>query len=431
MIKKYLISQSLLLLISLSALIGGVVIASALTQDHNLGSAHHPLAIIATYLMIFLENLAAVAAVVGGICVSLFFFIIWKKRQKVILDQAKAEDENNSDSVASGFFQHSGIVLGITVGLLLLIQVGSIGLETLESVFEQRQSDQQFLNDHPEGSFVLYHANGNKELEGFYDENGLMQGELIGWWPNGKKQFFTTITDGTEKPYKEENLDLKRLEVLINFNGTFNSPTSIWYDNGQIKYKGYYTNEHPRLYPSGKYQYWWPDRTLKYERQYNPNGSAHWQYWYENGQLEFDIQFSNTDDINATTEMNILGTRENGLGSWSEGVYNDEGRRTALINKSPTTVIGHRHGTWTRWYPDGQMRSQTIWRHGAPDGVHTNWYSDGKISVQTSYANGQLDGLMTHWYANGQKRYEILYRNGTKEGQPSLWNEDCQKREVN
>ncbi|NNJ72203.1 MAG: hypothetical protein HKP09_03370, partial [Enterobacterales bacterium] len=333
----------MLLLISLSALIGGVVVASALTQDHNLGSAHHPLAIIAIYLMNILENLAAFAAVIGGICLSLLFFIIWLKRQKVVL--ALAKDENNSDSVASAFFQQSGIVLGIAMGLLLLTPLWNIGIETLESVFEQRQADQQFLNDHPEGSFVLYHPNGNKELEGFYDENGLMQGALIGWWPNGKKQFSTTITNGTEKPYNEENLGLKRLEVLINFNGTFNSPTSIWYENGQIKSKGYYTNEYPRLYPSGKYQYWWPDGTLKYERQYNPDGSAQWQYWYENGQLEFDIQFSNTDDINATTKMGTLGTRENGLGSWSEGVYNDEGRRTALINKSSTIVIGHRHGT--------------------------------------------------------------------------------------
>jgi len=73
---------------------------------------------------------------------------------------------------------------------------------------------------------------------------------------------------------------------------------------------------------------------------------------------------------------------------------------------------------------NAQLRQHegVLYYQGMPfTGITQRFYTDGKLERQTIYRNGKEDGIMQGWYANGTKAEERLFVDGRKEGVHKGW----------
>ena len=106
--------------------------------------------------------------------------------------------------------------------------------------------------------FTKYHPNGQKEYEGYYEDQEPV-GDHAGWYENGNKQHETIALSETS--------DL----------------STEWYQNRQIKFKGVRTH----YFETGLWTYWYENGNKKSEGCFEGEDGCvgKWRYWHSNGQL--------------------------------------------------------------------------------------------------------------------------------------------------
>ena len=96
------------------------------------------------------------------------------------------------------------------------------------------------------------------------------------------------------------------------------------------------------------------------------------------------------------------------------------------------TTVGKdvKHGRWTAWHPNGQMRVRGTYEHDLPEGQFTWWHPNGQEAATGNYKNGQAHGVWVWWHKNGQKSANGQYTDGVMSGSWSHWEENgrlCRK----
>jgi len=87
-------------------------------------------------------------------------------------------------------------------------------------------------------------------------------------------------------------------------------------------------------------------------------------------------------------------------------------------------VNGVRHGRRIAWHNNGQPWSEGAYDNGRPTGTWTAWNEDGSIERQWHYdENGAYHGMFTLWYDNGGKKMEIEFVHGLRQGFETSWDE--------
>jgi len=68
-----------------------------------------------------------------------------------------------------------------------------------------------------------------------------------------------------------------------------------------------------------------------------------------------------------------------------------------------------KHGEWTAWYANGQMKFSGEYQFDKPHGEFNWWHENGQRSLQATYQNGRKAGAWTWWHPNGQKAIQGAY----------------------
>lgn len=79
------------------------------------------------------------------------------------------------------------------------------------------------------------------------------------------------------------------------------------------------------------------------------------------------------------------------------------------------------HGTYTRWFDNGQKEYEATFVHGKPYGVARRWHRNGKIWIEEHYQHGKRHGTRCTWDESGQKRKEEHYEMGQPCGTWTVW----------
>ncbi len=101
------------------------------------------------------------------------------------------------------------------------------------------------------------------------------------------------------------------------------------------------------------------------------------------------------------------------------GVLRDEGR---------VDLQGRASGTWTYWYPVGEIRERGSLRGGRREGLWTQWYargqkhSEGRRRWNDEQQASPREGPWTFWYSNGQLRGVGSFEAGRPLGEWTWWN---------
>lgn len=95
---------------------------------------------------------------------------------------------------------------------------------------------------------------------------------------------------------------------------------------------------------------------------------------------------------------------------------------TGKLRYKGTVYCGKKTGTWTYWYPNGQIENQfTLDSISRKQGKYTEYNEEGRVVTLANYRNDKLHGLNETFYANGVKRSEATYTEGRLEGTYTEW----------
>lgn len=86
-----------------------------------------------------------------------------------------------------------------------------------------------------------------------------------------------------------------------------------------------------------------------------------------------------------------------------------------------------RTGTWRRYWPEGQVRSEIVYVMGRPKGKYTTYFMNGKTEEQGTWDLDRNTGAFKRWYPNGNLAQEFAFdQYGTRNGEQKYYHENGQ-----
>ena len=83
-----------------------------------------------------------------------------------------------------------------------------------------------------------------------------------------------------------------------------------------------------------------------------------------------------------------------------------------------------KHGEWTAWYENSQMKFTGEYRFDKASGEFTWWHENGQKSLHAFYEEGRKTGSWTWWHMNGQKAIQGQYLSNSPVHRWVWWNEE-------
>ena len=348
------------------------------------------------------------------------------------------------------------------------VQYSDIGIR--QSVYNEKYEDRTFIKD---GEYISYHLNGEMNEFGLY-----INGYRAGLWnifdQDGNKTFdkyYTYKTADENKDYTKTNIIKfndygdKLLEYSVNsyllcrpaqdcFNTVYADEVMegnyiLYYDNGNIKEKGsysnniknglwteYYTNGNIKstidfIEGNGMYKSFYnlSDSNIIFEDGFysndqrngrwterNKNGFLIREYFLTNGRLDSNkpIKIYAVSEDSTVAENNYLLSEFYADGLPSKYIQNglfktfyDSGSvKTEGIYKA-----GKEFSKWTKYHEDGKVIS-TIEYDDRGNGDYVSYYTTGQILTRGEYLNYLKSGKWKSYFKNGNKQSIIFYLNG-------------------
>lgn len=257
---------------------------------------------------------------------------------------------------------------------------------------------QQYKNDAQDGEELEYNYQGYLHAKAQYKE-GKKHGLTIIYHPTGKLREELNYTDGLEdgkyqsyyidgQPYEtgtyvagkrqglwtslHENGKLKDSTTYADNEVT--GPFSEYFDNGNISRRGNYSKK--KL------------DGLLYD--YTSDGKLYCITLFDKGRLR-EITYYNKagaviSNTNTRSDQNLIVSYSAKGYKLSEGYYNKE---------------GYRNGKYTTYYPNGQVREQSVYSEGELDGLTTERFFNGNLWKEILYKKGKQDGYYKYYYTSG------------------------------
>jgi antitoxin component YwqK of YwqJK toxin-antitoxin module len=84
-------------------------------------------------------------------------------------------------------------------------------------------------------------------------------------------------------------------------------------------------------------------------------------------------------------------------------------------------------GTWTQYYPNGNIKNEITYTNNIPSGYAKVYYPDGKLQEEGMWEKNRWVGQYKSYHPNGQKFYDFNYNKGGKrEGSQTYYHDNGQ-----
>lgn len=178
---------------------------------------------------------------------------------------------------------------------------------------------------------------------------------------------------------------------------------------------------------------------------YHSNGSVLWQSEYKDGQLNgMFIEKDATGKITRQTQyVHGQKTEKNieyhankkrkveyqYLTAAQVAVSLDDWNKTTLATFD---VKGGevRHGSYTVFYENGSVRSQTNYKLGVQDGDFVSYFPNNQREVVGAYSAGKQHGKWSWWHENGMRKAIATYDQGVLTEPTLAWNDQGERVEA-
>lgn len=85
---------------------------------------------------------------------------------------------------------------------------------------------------------------------------------------------------------------------------------------------------------------------------------------------------------------------------------------------------GKKHGTWTAYYPNKQLKEKRTYHHGSKEGVHLRYWPNGQLRLQFHLRNDRYHGNSKAWNSTGTLISDRNFIDGQESGIQRLWYDD-------
>lgn len=73
-----------------------------------------------------------------------------------------------------------------------------------------------------------------------------------------------------------------------------------------------------------------------------------------------------------------------------------------------------RHGLFRAFHPNGVLKSEGHYEHGAESGSWRDFHENGKLAAEGSYREGKADGLWRFWDEQGREERAVMFQEGAE-----------------
>ena len=87
-------------------------------------------------------------------------------------------------------------------------------------------------------------------------------------------------------------------------------------------------------------------------------------------------------------------------------------------------VNGVQAGPMRRYFPNGNLYKESLYRNDLQEGEELTYFPDGKVESRSLYLDGRLNGLVQSWSAAGTLIFEAEYEHGLRSGKFNKYNDD-------
>jgi len=184
------------------------------------------------------------------------------------------------------------------------------------------------------------------------------------------------------------------------------------YNNGNVKYTGYFKNDKP----VGEFKRYFENSKLKalmYFSDIGENTKA--KLFYENGKLAAQGTYweSQKDSIwkyysyyngCLTYEESYIKGGKNGI---SRKYYNN-----GTISEETDWQDDLRNGVWKQYFENGNLKLETSHHQNKREGDFKLYYPTEKIEINGAYLDDKMHGTWSYYDEQGNLKFEIEYING-------------------
>lgn len=158
----------------------------------------------------------------------------------------------------------------------------------------------------------------------------------------------------------------------------------------------------------------------------NGKKQGYWEKRYENGNIKYAGFFKNDKPIgvlkrydsegNLNVEMNYIENSEKVLTKffYPGKILQAQGY---FINQSKDSI-------WNYYSIENFLINSVPFENNQKHGIEKKYYENGKIYEECEWKNGIKDGLTIHYYENGNVMNRILYMNGILDGEYNVYGLD-------
>lgn len=186
------------------------------------------------------------------------------------------------------------------------------------------------------------------------------------------------------------------------------------YENGKIKFEGYFKND----VPVGQLKKYHENGNLKYDMYYNPKDPKEVSVTMYDIAGDLSAQgFYYAQKKNGTWKYygngNKLLLEENynhGMLDGQSIVYWQTQANQPMEIKNWKDSL--KHGDWIWFYEDGKIRMKATYEQDKLQGEFSVYYADGKTSLSGTYYNNVRDGKWQYFKEDGSEKFTIEYNKG-------------------
>lgn len=258
------------------------------------------------------------------------------------------------------------------------------------------------------GEEVLYYENGKPQKRLYY-RDGKLNDSVVEFDVNGNKTKITPYTDDVKNGV-EQIFENDTLHKITYKNGVLEGEDILYYPNGKPHIFKNYKNG--KL--NGKVMYFdqegnqtkienYVDDVKEGLEQVIADNTVREEYNYVNGKLDGVVKFA--DGKYLTDEINYKDGKKNG----THTTYKQDGSKTVV-----NYVNDLKSGDAFAYYPNGTVANKVRYLNDQKNGILEKFYETGILSSAESYKNGEKDGISRYFNDSGILTAVSRYENGVE-----------------
>lgn len=280
-----------------------------------------------------------------------------------------------------------------------------------EGIYRDNEKDGYFKEYNLKGEVIQTRKFDNGQIDQEAEETKVLD-FIYEKWPNGELKSFRTYREGL----------LEGLSIDYNERGEITG--SRFYKLGKMLGEG--MSDEAGVKQGIWREYTYPDEVLRAEGKYKDGlRFDEWKFFFKNGKLEQKGRYIEDELVQGTWTWYFPNGNVKRAEDFRRGIedglyveYNDTGK----VIVRGEFIDGLEEGDWI--YDVGDHLEKGSYSSGQKEGEWISTYTNGNKYFQGSYEGGLEIGKHTYFYESGTKRLEGKYQSGEKNGRWKRYYED-------